>query len=164
MHGLEQTLVQISEDEGQTLLSNLLEHSGTSSLSWYVRSLVGMDRIAAQAAFGQFLNDRSLAAAQIRFVEMVIDQLTARGIMDASALYDPPFSNLHNRGPDVLFVSKENVIDGSFGTLAEVHSELNVHEGQREQYGLPKYWTADGSPEFRCTLIGPDCWFVFCST
>jgi type I restriction enzyme R subunit len=123
-----------------------------------------MDRIAAQAAFGQFLNDRSLAAAQIRFVEMVIDQLTARGIMDASALYDPPFSNLHNRGPDVLFVSKENVIDGSFGTLAEVHSELNVHEGQREQYGLPKYWTADGSPEFRCTLIGPDCWFVFCST
>jgi type I restriction enzyme, R subunit len=64
-----------------------------------VRSLVGLDRTAAQAAFSQFLNDRSLTSQQIRFVEMVIDQLTARGVMDASALYEPPFTNLHAGGP-----------------------------------------------------------------
>jgi type I restriction enzyme, R subunit len=42
---------------------------------------------------------------------MVIDQLTARGVMDASALYEPPFSNLHARGPEALFAGKEKVIN-----------------------------------------------------
>jgi len=37
--------------------------------------------------------------------------------MDASALYEPPFSNLHAGGPDALFAGKENVIDAVFETL-----------------------------------------------
>jgi type I restriction enzyme R subunit len=89
-----------------------------------VRSLVGMDRSAAQAAFSQFLTDRSLTAQQIRFVEMVIDQLTARGIMDASALYEPPFSNLHAGGPDELFAGKEHVINAVFETLAALQPQV----------------------------------------
>ena len=80
LRGLEQTLAEIGEEEGPALLSNLLERSGAPSLIWFVRSLVGMDRAAAQSAFSQFLNDRSLTEPQIRFVEMVIDQLTARGV------------------------------------------------------------------------------------
>ena len=51
---------------------------------------------------------------------MVIDQLTARGIMDASALYEPPFSSVHGGGPDELFSGKENVIEGIFKKLEEV--------------------------------------------
>ena len=38
-----------------------------------------MDRAAAQEAFSEFLSNRSLTTPQIRFIEMVIDQLTARG-------------------------------------------------------------------------------------
>jgi len=91
---------------------------------WYLSGLVGLDRSAAQSAFSEFLNDRSLTPAQIRFVEMVIDQLTARGVMDASALYEPPFSNLHAGGPDALFGGKENVIDGIFKKLKAVNSGL----------------------------------------
>lgn len=83
-----------------------------------------MDRAAAQAAFSQFLNDRSLTPQQIRFVEMVIDQLTARGVMDASALYEPPFSNLHAGGTDDLFAGKENVINGVFEILASLQPGL----------------------------------------
>lgn len=45
------------------------------------------DDEAAVYLFAKFLGDRSLTPQQIRFVEMVIDQLTARGVMDASALY-----------------------------------------------------------------------------
>lgn len=120
LHGLEQTLAEIGEADGETLLSNLLKRSGAPSLAWFVRSLVGMDRAAAQAAFSQFLNDRSLTPPQIRFVEMIIDQLTARGIMEASALYEPPFSNLHAGGPDELFAGKDNVIEGIFKTLEAV--------------------------------------------
>ena len=83
-----------------------------------------MDRSAAQTAFSDFLADRSLTPPQIRFIEMIIDQLTARGVMEASALYEPPFSNLHSGGPDELFAGKENVIEGIFETLKAVNSGL----------------------------------------
>jgi type I restriction enzyme R subunit len=51
---------------------------------------------------------------------MIIDQLTARGVMEASALYEPPFSNLHAGGPDALFAGKEKVIEGIFDALKSV--------------------------------------------
>jgi type I restriction enzyme, R subunit len=129
LQGLEQTLVEIGEDDGTTLLNDLLERSGAPSLAWFVRNLVGMDRTAAQAAFSIFLSDRSLAAPQIRFVEMIIDQLTARGVMEASALYEPPFTSLHAGGPDELFAGKDNVIEGIFDALDAVHSELKKQVG-----------------------------------
>jgi type I restriction enzyme R subunit len=121
---LEATLTAIGEAEGEILLYGLLARSGSPSLAHFVRSLVGMDRTAAQAAFSAFLNDRSLTNNQIRFVEMIIDQLTARGVIEASALYEPPFSNLHGGGPDALFVGKENVIEGIFAQLEAVQSGL----------------------------------------
>lgn len=117
LKGLETTLTEIGEGDGETLLCGLLTQSGAPSLAHFIRRLVGMDRAAAQAAFSQYLNDRSLTAPQIRFIEMVIDQLTARGVMDAAALYEPPFSNLHAGGPDALFVGRETVIDAVFQTL-----------------------------------------------
>lgn len=120
---LETTLASIGEKDGETLLSGLLERSGAQSLVHFVRNLVGMDRAAAQAAFSEFLNDRSLATPQIRFVEMIIDQLTARGVMEASALYEPPFSNLHAGGPDALFAGKEKVIEGIFDALKSVEPQ-----------------------------------------
>lgn len=115
---LERMLTTIGEEDGEQLLSGLLARSGAPSLVHFVRGLVGMDRSAAQAAFARFLNDRSLTPQQIRFIEMVIDQLTARGVMDAASLYEPPFSDLHAGGPDELFAGKADVIAGIFDTLA----------------------------------------------
>ena len=46
-------------------------------------ALVGLDRSGAQAAFSEFLSELSLNPQQIQFIEMVIDQLTARGIVAA---------------------------------------------------------------------------------
>ncbi|MCL7744256.1 DEAD/DEAH box helicase family protein [Guyparkeria hydrothermalis] len=117
LENLENTLTRIGEEDGETLLASLLEQSQAPSLAHFIRSLVGMDREAAQAAFSQFLADRSLTSSQVRFIEMVIDQLTARGVMDAKALYEPPFSHLHSGGPDALFAGKDNVIEGIFGAL-----------------------------------------------
>jgi type I restriction enzyme R subunit len=88
-----------------------------------------MDRAAAQAAFSRFLSDRSLTPPQIRFVEMIIDQLTARGVMEAAALYEPPFSDLHSGGPDELFAGRENVIEGIFGALEAIQSGLDLMAG-----------------------------------
>ena len=49
--------------------------------------------------------------------------------MDASALYEPPFSNLHAGGPDALFGGKENVIEGIFEKLKAVNSGLVAKAG-----------------------------------
>lgn len=87
------------------------------------------DRAAAQALFSEFLSDRSLTPPQIRFVEMLIDQLTARGVMEASALYEPPFSNLHSGGPDALFAGREQVIEGIFERLRAVDPAVEEKAG-----------------------------------
>ena len=126
---LEQTLIEIGEEEGQTLLSHLLEQHHAPSLPWFVRTIVGMDRSAAQAAFARYLNERRLTTPQIRFIEMVIDQLTSRGVMTAAALYEPPFSNLHAGGPDELFQGKENVIEGIFEQLKQIETVLWAQAG-----------------------------------
>ena len=55
---------------------------------------------------------------------MVIDQLSARGVIEASALYEPPFSNLHSEGPEVLFGNNVEVIEGVFEVLRQVNSRL----------------------------------------
>jgi type I restriction enzyme R subunit len=42
--------------------------------------------------------------------------------MNTSALYEPPFSNVHGGGPDELFSGKKNVIEGIFKKLEEVNT------------------------------------------
>ena len=123
LRGLEQTLVEIGEGDGQTLLTSLLARNDAPSLAHFVRSLVGMDRTAAQEAFSEFLSNRSLTTPQIRFIEMVIDQLTARGVMEPSALYEAPFSSVHAGGPEALFAGKSNVIEGIFEKLKTLQPE-----------------------------------------
>ena len=129
LQGLEQTLVEIGEDDGRTLLTGLLARSDAPSLAHFVRSMVGMDRAAAQELFSEFLSNRSLTTPQIRFIEMVIDQLTARGVMEPSALYEAPFSSLHAGGPEALFAGKSNVIDGIFEKLEALHPEPVAEAG-----------------------------------
>ena len=126
LQGLEKTLEEIGEDDGPTLLGDLLKRKEAPSLAWFVRSLVGMDRAAAQAAFAQYLNDQSLSPKQIRFIELIIDQLTSRGVMNAAALYEAPFSSLDACGPEAVFEGRGKVIDGLFKTLDAAHEGLSV--------------------------------------
>ena len=125
LQGLEQTLVEIGENDTK-LLTSLLARQDAPSLAYFVRGMVGMDRTAAHAAFSEFLSDRSLTEQQIRFIEMVIEQLTARGVMKTSALYEQPFTSLHVGGPDEIFSNKPGVIEGIFQTLGRIESDLRT--------------------------------------
>jgi len=51
-----------ASDDAEGSIYSQLRNSDTPSLAWFVKSMVGMERIAAQAAFAEFLNDRSLNA------------------------------------------------------------------------------------------------------
>ena len=126
---METALTDIGEEDGKSLFSGLLARSEAPSIAYFVRSLVSLDRSAAQSAFSELLNDRSLTTSQIRFVEMVIDQLTARGVMDANALYEQPFSNLTAGGPKELFAGKDKVITGIFDALETIHTGLITRAG-----------------------------------
>jgi type I restriction enzyme R subunit len=72
-------------------------------LGFFVRSLVGLDREAAKAALGEFLNDKTLAANQIEFVNLIVDHLTERGVLLPEALYESPFTDVASTGPDAIF-------------------------------------------------------------
>ncbi|MCG6117960.1 MAG: hypothetical protein MEQ07_07165 [Aquimonas sp.] len=77
------------------------------SLPRFIRSLVGLDRSAAKEAFARFLDQGRYSSAQIRFVEMIIDRLTASGAIDPGQLYEAPFTAVHHEGLDGLFPDAE---------------------------------------------------------
>lgn len=68
----------------------------------FLRSIVGLDRSAAQEYFAEFIADGA-SADQIEFVGMVIEHLTRNGVIDPGLLYDSPFSDLTPDGPDSVF-------------------------------------------------------------
>jgi type I restriction enzyme R subunit len=80
--GAEKDAGQDRRSGRRALLKGLLAQSKAPVAGAFRRGLVGMDRAAAQAAFSKLLSNQSLSPPQIRFVEMIIEQLTARGVIE----------------------------------------------------------------------------------
>jgi type I site-specific restriction endonuclease len=107
-------LTTTSEEDAHTALT-LASMKGYADI---VRSLVGLDREAAKRALGKFTAGGNLTANQIEFVNLIVDQLTERGVMAPELLYESPFTDLNPQGPEGVFAPAQ--VDDLIGLLDEI--------------------------------------------
>lgn len=72
-------------------------------LGLFIRSLVGLEREAAQQALAGFLEGRTLTANQVEFVGLVLSGLTENGVLLPARLYESPFTDVAAEGPEAIF-------------------------------------------------------------
>jgi len=84
-------------------LDNLEPVDGDGGFGPFIRSLVGLERNAAKGLFADFQRNRNLTAAQIEFLNLIIDYLTERGAMEPRLLYESPFTDLNDAGVEGVF-------------------------------------------------------------
>jgi type I restriction enzyme R subunit len=76
---------------------------GEQPLGKFIRSIVGLDVQAAKLAFAEILNNQTLNAQQIRFMDTIINYLNVKGIIEPSMLFEAPFTDINSNGVAGLF-------------------------------------------------------------
>lgn len=88
------------------------------ALGPFIRSLVGLDRSAANEAFAAFLDQSTFSVEQVRFIALIVDELTANGMMEPTRLYESPY--VDHGHVDVIFPN-------DFVVIVEILREVNAH-------------------------------------
>ena len=89
-----------------------------NGLGLFVRSLIGLDRVAATEAMNAFLTDAAATSKQIEFITLIVDELTKNGAMDDDRLYQSPFVDITPTGPESIFSSAK--VEQLFSSIKEV--------------------------------------------
>lgn len=111
---------QLTPEDLESLAGMLLAASGdhqvdiawveerAGALGLFIRSLVGLDRAAATEAFAGYLDEAKFSVEQVRFVTLIVHELTANGVMDPARLYESPYTD-HGH-VDMIFPDDVEVI------------------------------------------------------
>lgn len=67
------------------------------------------------------------SATEIRFIQLIVEELTANGVVPASRLYESPFTDHAPTGPDMLFPGAAG--DRIFVILDEVRDRARPEVG-----------------------------------
>ncbi|EHR63698.1 DEAD/DEAH box helicase family protein [Saccharomonospora cyanea] len=118
---LEHLLVESGEFDEAALRRSIEEARG---LGAFIRSLVGLERESVVEALSEFLDATTFSSKQIDFVKLIVDHLTHNGMMEPSALYDPPFVDHAPSGPEVLFPSER--LNQLHVRLAEINARASA--------------------------------------
>ncbi len=92
-------------DAGIAVPGDLDRIRSEGDLGVSIRSLADLDRETAKRGFDQFRSARTLSANRIKFVNMIIDHLTERGVMNPRLLYESPFTDFDAVGIEGVFDS-----------------------------------------------------------
>lgn len=98
------------------LIREAKEHS--SGLGLFVRSLVGLEREAAMHAFSEFISGSTATPNQIEFINLVVQELTQNGAMEADRLFQSPFTDVNAQGPLGVFPPAK--VTQLVGVLAQI--------------------------------------------
>jgi type I restriction enzyme, R subunit len=71
---------------------------GDKPLGILVRSVVGLNRNAAKAAFAEFLAEAPLHPDQMAFLDEVVEYLVRNGTMEPKIMFDTPFTHINDQG------------------------------------------------------------------
>jgi type I restriction enzyme R subunit len=96
---LERMLVEAGGSPEVIKLATVQNHG----LGIFIRSLVGLDRETAKQAFSQFVVGTTATASQLEFIDLIVQYLTENGTMDAARLYESPFTDINQQGPEAVF-------------------------------------------------------------
>lgn len=120
---------QLTEDDLSTLEGMLVDAGAQPvDLHWasaqegglgvFVRRLVGLDREAANEAFEDYLDATRFTADQVRFVTLIVDELTRNGVMEPRRLFESPYTDRAPTGPEHIFGASD--VDAIVASLKEV--------------------------------------------
>ncbi|MBA4110817.1 MAG: restriction endonuclease subunit R [Leptothrix sp. (in: Bacteria)] len=101
LNELERMLIEAGGS--QDLLKKAVAES--LGLGIFIRSLIGMDRDAVVQEFNALIAGSTATPDQIEFIDLMVSELTANGMMDAQRLYESPFLDISPQGPEGLFPS-----------------------------------------------------------
>lgn len=82
----------------------------TGGLGIFVRGLVGLDRAAVTEAFERYLDRTRFTADQVRFMNLIVDELTRNGVMEPQRLFESPYTDHAPTGPDYVFPEAEVMV------------------------------------------------------
>ncbi|SFT36292.1 type I restriction enzyme, R subunit [Lishizhenia tianjinensis] len=91
-----ETLLFDGEERGTK--ETFTEEFGEQPLGVFIRSIVGLDIQAANAAFSEFIQLRNLKADQMTFIKNIISFLEKNGTIDKSMLFEAPFTDINDQG------------------------------------------------------------------
>ena len=92
------------------------------SLGLFLRSLSGLDRAAAVEAFAHFLDESTHTVEQIRFIDMIVSELTVNGVMEPSRIFESPYTD-DFQPVDVLF--PESDVEGIVTSLRVIRAHAD---------------------------------------
>lgn len=99
---------------------------GSQGLGLFIRSLVGLDRQAAAEPFSRYLDGTTFTVEQIRFVNLIVDELTANGMMEPERLFESPYTDHAPTGPDLLFPEADVTV------IVDILQDVKGHAIPRE--------------------------------
>ena len=101
---LERIMVETAGLDGALVAAAASEAHG---LGLFVRSLLGLERAAAVEALSSFTAGTTFTGNQLAFAELLVEQLTQRGVIDPRLLYEAPFTGVAPTGPEAIFTSAQ---------------------------------------------------------
>ncbi|MFC0672581.1 DEAD/DEAH box helicase family protein [Brachybacterium hainanense] len=117
-------LERILIEQGEGTPEALERISGERGLGIFVRSLVGLDRSATEAAFAKKIALGALNSTQMDFLAMVIDELTRRGEMLPERLFQSPYEDRAVTRIDYVFPNEDDA-DAVVTVLHDIERAAN---------------------------------------